>query len=204
MKEGRACLGLEFFVNEGDSMWTKPDEELVEQAKRRARAPRPGRRVEGGGRLRGADAEGLPGLRRALRAQRRRHAALDRGELPERLSGRAQRHAPLQQPGPLDVHGDALGREHLRGRTRRLVRQRRRGVPRGSGGEVPERRAAPVATRRSSRARPSTRPRRVAASRVSRDPSPGLHADLHRGCQHRGAAPPRAGRAARRRHPRAG
>jgi protoporphyrinogen oxidase len=33
VKEGRACLGLEFFVNEGDSMWTKPDEELVEQAK---------------------------------------------------------------------------------------------------------------------------------------------------------------------------
>ncbi len=34
VKEGRACLGLEFFVNEGDSMWTKPDEELVDQAKR--------------------------------------------------------------------------------------------------------------------------------------------------------------------------
>ncbi len=34
VKEGRACLGLEFFVNEGDSMWTKPDAELVEQAKR--------------------------------------------------------------------------------------------------------------------------------------------------------------------------
>ena len=33
VKEGRACLGLEFFVNEGDSMWTKPDEDLVEQAK---------------------------------------------------------------------------------------------------------------------------------------------------------------------------
>jgi protoporphyrinogen oxidase len=34
VKEGKACLGLEFFVNEGDSMWTKPDDELVEQAKR--------------------------------------------------------------------------------------------------------------------------------------------------------------------------
>jgi len=32
VKEGRTCLGLEFFVNEGDSMWTKPDEDLVEQA----------------------------------------------------------------------------------------------------------------------------------------------------------------------------
>jgi protoporphyrinogen oxidase len=34
VKEGRTCLGLEFFVNEGDGMWTKTDEELVEQAKR--------------------------------------------------------------------------------------------------------------------------------------------------------------------------
>jgi protoporphyrinogen oxidase len=34
VKEGRTCLGLEFFVNEGDDMWTKPDAELVEQGKR--------------------------------------------------------------------------------------------------------------------------------------------------------------------------
>jgi protoporphyrinogen oxidase len=33
VKEGRTCLGLEFFVNEGDSMWTKPDEQLISQAK---------------------------------------------------------------------------------------------------------------------------------------------------------------------------
>ena len=34
VKEGRTCLGLEFFVNEGDDMWTKSDEDLVAQAKR--------------------------------------------------------------------------------------------------------------------------------------------------------------------------
>ncbi len=34
VKEGRTCLGLEFFVNEGDDMWTKSDEDLIEQAKR--------------------------------------------------------------------------------------------------------------------------------------------------------------------------
>ncbi|MEY3361676.1 MAG: hypothetical protein RL531_1395 [Actinomycetota bacterium] len=34
VKEGRTCLGLEFFVNEGDAMWTKPDDELIEQGKR--------------------------------------------------------------------------------------------------------------------------------------------------------------------------
>ena len=34
VKEGRTCLGLEFFVFEGDETWTKPDEELIEQGKR--------------------------------------------------------------------------------------------------------------------------------------------------------------------------
>jgi protoporphyrinogen oxidase len=34
VKEGRTCLGLELFVNEGDATWSKPDEELVEQGKR--------------------------------------------------------------------------------------------------------------------------------------------------------------------------
>jgi protoporphyrinogen oxidase len=34
VKDGRTCLGLEFFVQEGDEMWTKSDTDLVEQAKR--------------------------------------------------------------------------------------------------------------------------------------------------------------------------
>jgi protoporphyrinogen oxidase len=34
VKDGRTCLGLEFFVNEGDSTWTKPDDDLIEQGKR--------------------------------------------------------------------------------------------------------------------------------------------------------------------------
>jgi protoporphyrinogen oxidase len=33
VKEGRTCLGLEYFVFEGDEMWTKSDDDLVEQAK---------------------------------------------------------------------------------------------------------------------------------------------------------------------------
>jgi protoporphyrinogen oxidase len=33
VKEGRTCLGLEYFVFEGDEMWTKSDEDLIEQAK---------------------------------------------------------------------------------------------------------------------------------------------------------------------------
>jgi protoporphyrinogen oxidase len=34
VKEGRTCLGLEFFVFEGDATWNKPDAELIEQGKR--------------------------------------------------------------------------------------------------------------------------------------------------------------------------
>jgi protoporphyrinogen oxidase len=33
VKEGRTCLGLEFWVHEGDEMWAKSDADLVEQAK---------------------------------------------------------------------------------------------------------------------------------------------------------------------------
>jgi len=34
VKDGRTCLGLEYFVNEGDDMWTKVDAGLIEQGKR--------------------------------------------------------------------------------------------------------------------------------------------------------------------------
>jgi protoporphyrinogen oxidase len=34
VKEGRTCLGLEYFVFEGDEMWNKADADLVEQGKR--------------------------------------------------------------------------------------------------------------------------------------------------------------------------
>jgi len=34
VKEGRTCLGLEYFVFEGDELWTSTDEKLIERAKR--------------------------------------------------------------------------------------------------------------------------------------------------------------------------
>src|SRR5690606_17939574 len=34
VKDGRTCLGLEYFVNEGDELWSAPDEELIELGKR--------------------------------------------------------------------------------------------------------------------------------------------------------------------------
>ena len=75
VKDGRTCLGLEYFVFEGDDLWTL--------AATRTWSPRATRelvtlglieadQVEAG--LRGAPAEGLPDLRRDLRRQRRRAA----------------------------------------------------------------------------------------------------------------------------------
>ena len=126
VKEGRTCLGLEFFVNEGDDMWTKSDEDLIEQGKRELAAARARRREQGRGRLRGADAEGVSGLRRVLQGQRRRSCASgSREHAPNVYADGPQRHAQVQQPGPLDVDGDALGRQHLRRPQRRLVGERR-------------------------------------------------------------------------------
>jgi protoporphyrinogen oxidase len=34
VKEGLTCLGLEFFVDEGDDMWTKSDDDLIAQGRR--------------------------------------------------------------------------------------------------------------------------------------------------------------------------
>jgi protoporphyrinogen oxidase len=34
VKDGRTCLGLEIFVNEGDEWWNMPDEQLIETGKR--------------------------------------------------------------------------------------------------------------------------------------------------------------------------
>ena len=34
VQDGRTCLGLEYFVNEGDELWTMPDGDLVELARR--------------------------------------------------------------------------------------------------------------------------------------------------------------------------
>ena len=118
VKDGRTCLGLELFVNEGDEWWTMSDEELIATGKRELEqiGLLDASKVEVG--LRGAHAEGVPVLRRATtRSNVDTLAALARGAHAQRVSGRPQRHAPLQQPGPLDVHRDALGREHLRRRT---------------------------------------------------------------------------------------
>ncbi len=78
VKEGRTCLGLEYFVFEGDDLWASDDADLVELGKRELEKIGlvEGRRRRG--RLRRADAQGLSRLRRDLQGQRRHHAGLAR------------------------------------------------------------------------------------------------------------------------------
>ena len=76
VKDGRTCLGLEFFVNEGDDMWTKSDADLIEQGKRelqRARARRRSEQVEAGYVVRMPKA--YPVYDEHYQAQRRRRCA---------------------------------------------------------------------------------------------------------------------------------
>ena len=44
VKDGRTCLGLEYFVFEGDELWTLPDDDLIELGKRELERARAGRR----------------------------------------------------------------------------------------------------------------------------------------------------------------
>ena len=114
VKEGRTCLGLEFFVFEGDETWNRSDDDLIAQGTRELGIlglvdPS---KVEAGYVVR------MPKAYPFYDEHYKANVALivkwleaDR----QRPSGRPQRHAPLQQPGPLDVHGHAHGREHRRG-----------------------------------------------------------------------------------------
>ena len=66
-----SCLGLEYFCFEGDGLWTAADAELIALAKKEIAKIGLCGRGDVDRRLRGAPAEGLSGLRRELREQRR-------------------------------------------------------------------------------------------------------------------------------------
>ncbi len=132
VKDGRTCLGLEYFVFEGDELWDSDDADLIEMATGElttlglvGRAD-----VERGFVVRMPKAYPVydEGYQQAVETIRSWLAS----EVPERPRRGPQRHAQVQQPGPFDVHGHAHGGEHRRrGAPRHLGRERRRGVPRG-------------------------------------------------------------------------
>ena len=122
-------LGLEYFCNEGDELWSMDD--------------------AGVHRLRGARAGEDRPHRPQRRARRQRSCACRRptrpisattrdiGHVRDYLDGirepvprRPQRHAPLQQPGPLDARGEGGGR---------LPRRRARRTRAPSGRSTPRR-----------------------------------------------------------------
>ena len=137
VKEGRNVLGLEYFVFEGDRMWTSSDEDLIEQGKRELKAlglVEPSR-VEGGYVVR------MPKAYPTYDEHYQANVQVLRDWLvpprPQRPPRRAQRHVPVQQPGPLHVHGHAHGGEHRhRRRPRHLGGQRGGGVPRDPLGDL--------------------------------------------------------------------
>ena len=172
-------------------MWTKSDDDLIEQGKRELAAARARRRVEGRGRLRGADAEGVPGLRRALQGQRRDRCAAGSREhartcIPSAATActstttRTTRccTAMLSVENIFGAHHDVwsvnVEDRVPRGARRRRGRrehQRRRGTGRD----------APVLPRSAIDAAAEAR-----RGATAPDAHPGLHAHLHRGGEHRG------------------
>ena len=135
VKDGRTCLGLEYFCFEGDEPVDLPPTRSWSSwpsasSARSAWSTRP--TCEAGYVVRQPKA--YPVYDDAYQANVEVIRDVARGELPEPASGRPQRHAQVQQPGPLDDDGHADGREHPRAAApRRVGGQRRRGLPRDQG-----------------------------------------------------------------------
>ena len=138
--QGKTCLGLEYFCFEGDGLWTMDDAALVELA--RGELARLGicRTDEVFDGVVVRQQKAYPVYDDDYQARVERHPRLSAVEPAEPSPGRAQRHAQVQQPGPLDDDGAARGPEHRhRLDSRPLEGQRGRRVPRGH----PGRRARP-------------------------------------------------------------
>ena len=135
VKDGRTCLGMEYFVFEGDELWTQADDELVALATEELATI---------GLVDPADVEAgyvvrMPKAYPVYDEVYRDNVDVIRrwfeAACAQRASGGPERHAQVQQPGPFDVHGHAHRGEHPRRRPRHLVGERRRGVPRSRRGE---------------------------------------------------------------------
>jgi hypothetical protein len=113
-----ACVGLEYFCFEGDGLWSSSDADLVELAKKEMAILglcNPDR---------GCSAARWSGRKRPIRSMTTamppmsRRCAGTRSGASDAAHGRAQRDAPLQQPGPCDDDRDADGQRKHRCRAR--------------------------------------------------------------------------------------
>ena len=104
VKDGRTCLGLEYFVFEGDDMWNMPDDELIALGTKEliSLGLAAAGDVEHGYVVRVPKA--YPYYDFSYKDERRDDPQVDRGRGAQRPPGGAQRHAQVQQPGPLHVH----------------------------------------------------------------------------------------------------
>ncbi len=130
VKPGHTCLGLEYFVFEGDELWKMADDDLVAFAIEEITRINliPPNVVQAGYVVRVPQA--YPRLRRRLRRARRNDSPLARDGDTQRAPGRSKRDAPLQQSRPFDAHRDAHRRKHQRCPPRHLDGERRGRVPR--------------------------------------------------------------------------
>jgi protoporphyrinogen oxidase len=121
--EAHTCLGLEYFCFEGDGLWNSTD------------AARHGEGFGRSGWHRRAHAQGVSHLRRPVSCTPRQHSYLYRSH-PEPAHRRSERDAQVQQRRPLDVHRDADAGKHAGCVARRMGREYRFRLPRGTeGGE---------------------------------------------------------------------
>jgi protoporphyrinogen oxidase len=99
VKDGYTCLGLEYFVNEGDELWSASDERLIDLAREELAALGvvDASRIEAGYVTRVPKA--YPVYDAGYATGNR--PPLDRGRRAECVPCRSQRDAQAQQPGPL-------------------------------------------------------------------------------------------------------
>ncbi len=131
VKDGYTCLGLEYFVFEGDETWTRPDDQLIEQARRDSACSAWSIRA----RSWVATSSGCPRPTRSTTSRYQANVA----RLVEWLDGHAANVHPIGRNGmhrynnqDHSMYTAVLTAENIAtgSRPRRLECQRRRGVPR--------------------------------------------------------------------------
>ena len=111
----QSCLGLEYFCFEGDGLWNATDGELIGLAKKELEqiGLAAWNDIKDGCVVRQQKA--YPVYDDSYKPTSRRSGRVGE-EVPDAASGRPQRHAQVQQPGPRHDDRHADGQEHPRGR----------------------------------------------------------------------------------------